>query len=96
MAYIASLPLMIITFLLSINISQMGIPLGTGIGFTLPSLLVANTRYWVFYPWTYPIMAALGGDFFEKTYFPFAAGLLIFSALSLASLRWFKDRDVLD
>lgn len=96
MVYIASLPVMIITFLLSINISQMGIPLGIGIGFALPSLLVANTRYWVFYPWTYPIMAALGGDFFEKAYFPFAAGFLIFVLLAFAGLRWFMEKDVLD
>ncbi|WP_156940120.1 ABC-2 family transporter permease [Caldanaerobius polysaccharolyticus] len=45
MAYIASLPVMIIIFLLSINFSQIGVPLGVGVGFAVPSLLVANTRY---------------------------------------------------
>ncbi len=40
----------------------MAIPLGVGIGLTLPAIIVANSRYWILYPWTYPIMAALGGD----------------------------------
>lgn len=96
LVYIASLPVMIVTFLLSINFSQIGIPLGIGIGLATPSLLVANTRYWVFYPWTYPIMAALGGELFKNTYFPFVAGPLIFVILTFAGLRWFKEKDVLD
>ena len=46
----------------------MALPLGAGIGLALPAMIVANSRYWIIYPWSYPIMAALGGDFdvFDK------------------------------
>ncbi len=60
--YIAALPIMAILYSLSIRFSHMAIPLGIGIGLTLPAIIVANSRYWILYPWTYPIMAALGGD----------------------------------
>lgn len=59
--YIAALPIMAILYVSSIRFSHMAIPLGIGIKLTLPAMIVANSKFWIFYPWTYPIMAALGG-----------------------------------
>ncbi|NLW40050.1 MAG: ABC transporter permease subunit [Tissierellia bacterium] len=60
--YIAAFPIMAILYVSSIGFAHMAIPLGIGIGLTLPAMIVANSKFWIFYPWTYPIMAALGGD----------------------------------
>lgn len=62
-AYGAALPIMAFLYVLSMRFSQLTVPLALGIGCALPAMLVANTRFWLFYPWTYPIMAALGAQF---------------------------------
>lgn len=60
--YVSSLPIMAILYVLSIRFSHMALPLGVGIGLSIPAMIVANSKFWMFYPWTYPIMAGLGGD----------------------------------
>jgi len=62
-AYFAALPIIAIIYVLSVSYTQMALPLGIGTCSALPAMLVANTKYWITYPWSYPIMAALGGDF---------------------------------
>ncbi|NLZ54411.1 MAG: hypothetical protein GX892_14960 [Thermoanaerobacteraceae bacterium] len=96
MAYFASLPIMAIIYVLSIRYSQMALPLGVGIGLTLPAMIVANTKYWIIYPWSYPIMAALGGDIdvFDKGSTTFLISLLLLPAVfSLGYIRFIK-RDI--
>lgn len=63
--YIAALPIMAILYLISMRFSNIGVPLGIGIGFAMPSVIAANTKIWFIYPWTYPIMAGIG-DKFDK------------------------------
>lgn len=37
--------------------SHIGVPLAVGVGFSLPSVLIANAdKYWIYYPWTYPLV----------------------------------------
>lgn len=61
---LASLPIAALQFYLSIKFSHIGIPLAFGAGLALPSMLVANSaRYWIYYPWTYPIVVTLSETF---------------------------------
>ncbi len=96
MAYFASLPIISIIYVLSIRFSQMTIPLGVGIGLTLPAMIVANTRYWIIYPWSYPILAALGGDFdvFDKGSVTFLISLLLLLAVFSLGYAGFVKRDI--
>jgi len=96
MAYIASLPIVAIIYVLSIRFSQMALPLGMGICLTLPAMLVANTRYWVIYPWSYPIMAALGGDFdvFDKGSVTFFISFMLLLAVFSYGYAGFIKRDI--
>ncbi|HHY42796.1 MAG TPA: ABC transporter permease subunit [Thermoanaerobacterales bacterium] len=96
MAYFASLPIIAVIYVLSIRFSQMALPLGVGISLTLPAMLVANTRYWVIYPWSYPIMAALGGDFdvFDKGSLTFLISFVLLLAVFSCGYVSFKKRDI--
>jgi len=96
MAYFASLPIIAVIYVLSIRFSQMALPLGVGISLTLPAMLVANTRYWVIYPWSYPIMAALGRDFdvFDKGSLTFLISFILLLAVFSCGYVGFKKRDI--
>lgn len=95
-AYGAALPIMAFLYVLSMRYNQLTVPLALGIGCALPAMLVANTKFWLIYPWTYPIMAGLGGEFAN-----FNKGILVY-LISLMALivnfgwgyRQFMKRDV--
>ena len=96
MAYLASLPIIAIIYVLSIRYSQMALPLGVGICLTLPAMIVANTKYWIIYPWSYPIMVALGGDMdvFDKGSVPFVISLILLIAVFSYGYVNFRKRDI--
>ena len=74
----------------------MALPLGAGIGLALPAMIVANSRYWIIYPWSYPIMAALGGDFdvFDKGSLTFLISFILLLAVFSCGYVSFKKRDI--
>lgn len=97
LAYLVSFPVMIITYIVSINYSHVGVPLGLGIGLTLPTILVANTKYWILYPWTYPAMATLGGGSFlesiwSKLMYPIS--IIMFLIIFIWGVYRFKTKDI--
>ncbi|SDW45121.1 ABC transporter permease [Tepidimicrobium xylanilyticum] len=94
--YVAALPIMAILYVLSIRFSHMTIPLGIGIGLTLPSMIVANSKYWIVYPWTYPIMAALGGDMttFNKGNIVYIISLMLLVIIFVLGYNGFMKKDI--
>lgn len=95
-AYFAALPMMAILYVLSVRYTQMTVPLGIGIGLTLPAMVVANSKYWLIYPWTYPIMAALGGtmEVFDQGYLVHLISIILFIAVLLYGIRSFSQKDI--
>lgn len=52
--FYSSLPVMAIMFVLSLIFRNSGVSLAVGVGFSLPTLLIANSaRFWIYYPWSY-------------------------------------------
>ncbi|WP_010497850.1 ABC transporter permease [Paenibacillus elgii] len=93
----AVLPIMAIQFWLSLRYRHIGIPLGIGIGLAVPSLLVANSKYWIVYPWTYPTMAALASQSstFSKGPLLYGAIALVFLLVTVIGFTEFRRRDIL-
>ncbi|ANF97908.1 ABC transporter permease [Paenibacillus bovis] len=59
--FLASLPVIMIQYELSMRFSHIGVPLAASIIMSVPSILVANSKqFWLFDPWTYPIVLLLG------------------------------------
>lgn len=97
LSFLAAAPIMAVQYGLSIRFAQIGIPLAVGIGLSTPTILVANSKYWILDPWTYPAIAAFGSMYeaFDKGS---AAMYGIAFALSLIVLLYglweFRRRDV--
>jgi len=94
--YLAALPIMAILYVLSIRYTQMTVPLGIGIGLALPAMVVANSKYWIIYPWTYPIMAALGGtmEIFRKGHLVYLTSIILLIVVFIYGVRNFSKSDI--
>ncbi|AIE59052.1 ABC transporter permease [Bacillus methanolicus] len=94
---IASLPIISLQFYLSYRFSHFGIPLVAGIGMSLPSMLIANSeKYWIFYPWTYPIVSGLTEIFGTDGKGPimYAVCFVSFFVLILFGFHQFRKKDI--
>lgn len=98
LTFVAALPIIAIQFGLSLRFAHIGIPLGIGIGLTMPTFIVANSEtFWIYDPWTYPVMAALGSsmDTFSKSSAMYGIAIGLFVLVITIGLYEFKRRDVL-
>lgn len=95
-AFVAAMPVMAMLYVLSLKFTHIALPLGVGIGLSLPAMVVANTRYWLVYPWTYPIMAALGGEFatFSKGSMVYITSLILLIIIFTLGYWEFNRRDI--
>ncbi|NLM51415.1 MAG: ABC transporter permease subunit [Firmicutes bacterium] len=95
--YVAALPVMAVLYVVSIRHKQMTIPLGIGIGLALPAMLVANSKFWLVYPWTYPIMAALGVDMdlFSKGPIVYFVSIILLIIVFLSGSKNFCQKDII-
>lgn len=76
LCFIASLPVIAIQYYLTMKFENIAVPLGVGVVFSLPSVLINNTRYWILFPWAYPGRALLNGS---NLNFPFSNYMYILS-----------------
>ncbi len=97
LAFAAAMPIMSIQYWLSVTFAQVGIPLAIAAGLSLPNLLVANSKYWIFDPWTYPMVASLNGTLnqFQGSPAMFSSSLLLFLLSLGAGLIHFRKKDVM-
>lgn len=98
-AFLYTVPIMALQFLLGLIFTQPLIPIGIGVGLGMPAILMANSvKYWIYYPWTYPIVT-LFHDTFEKLVTQqmvlFAVSGTLFAALFTGGLIYFKQRDII-
>ncbi|WP_428911616.1 ABC transporter permease [Niallia sp. Krafla_26] len=58
--FLSSFAITGIIFYSSYRFSHFGVPMVIGAGLAFPSMLVANSeKYWIFYPWDYPIVSSM-------------------------------------
>ncbi|TLS37100.1 ABC transporter permease [Pseudalkalibacillus caeni] len=98
LAVAVSLPIIALLFYLSIRFSHVGIPLAVGAGLALPAMLIANSaKYWIVYPWTYPVMATLTEtfDMGGKAVAMYAVCLLSLLIVIPLGLFQFRSKDIL-
>ncbi|MGP4079885.1 ABC transporter permease [Pseudalkalibacillus sp. R45] len=97
LAIVAALPIIAIQFYISFRFSHIGVPLAVGIGLALPSMLIANSaKYWIYYPWTYPIYTSLV-DMFEagnKDDIMYVVCISTFVLINSVGLLQFRKKDI--
>ena len=58
----ACLPVVVIQHAVSWRFANIVLPLGLGIVATMGILQLGSSKYWVWFPWSYPLMATNGSD----------------------------------
>lgn len=101
MTLASTAPIIALMYYLSIRFSHIGVPAGGGIALAFPAILIANSaRYWIYYPWTYPIFTAmssgsLGFSAGDKTLAMWIVCIAGFIVITLTGLLRFKKYDVI-
>lgn len=95
-SYYSALPIIAIQFYLSFSFNHIGIPLAVGTALTFPVLLILNSKYWIYYPWTYPF-AVFNTRFFQHAPMELLKFIcpVSFIFIVLAGYIQFKGRDIL-
>lgn len=93
---IALMPVMSIQYYLSMKFENIGVPLGIGVLFSLPSVFISNTKYWILFPWTYPGRALLTGAnvSFETDKSMYIIGIIVAMIFILLGMYEFNNKDV--
>jgi ABC-type Na+ transport system ATPase subunit NatA len=80
---LACLPVVLIQHALSWRFANFVLPLAVGIGATMGIIQLGSSEYWVYFPWSYSLMASNGGA-------PEARhlALLLSGAVAVALLAW--------
>lgn len=96
LAFIALLPVMAIQYYLSMKFSNIGIALGIGATFSIPSVLISNTKFWILFPWTYPGRAILTGAnvHFETGIYMYVIGVIVALVFIFRGMYEFNEKDI--
>ncbi len=97
LAFVALIPVMAIQYYLSMKFSNIGVALGIGAVFSIPSVLISNTRFWILFPWTYSGRAILTGANvhpFETGIHMYAIGIVIAILFILKGMYEFEKIDI--
>ncbi|MES2899977.1 MAG: ABC transporter permease [Pseudomonadota bacterium] len=87
------LPVLVVQHAVSWRFSNLVLPLAVGVVATMGITQIGSSSYWVYYPWTYSVMANMGSDpLMQQKALTLAAavGLGLFGA----SAVWLGRRDV--
>ncbi|NWN79103.1 MrsE [Bacillus sonorensis] len=93
---IACLPLIVLQLIISVRHQTFGLPLAVSIGFTLPSILAANTPLGQIYPWTLPMLGMSPPDESPIDSYPLFYSILMVlgTVLMVWGIRSFSRRDM--
>lgn len=94
---IASMPVVSVQYYLSMKFKNIYVPLGVGVFFSIPSILINNTKYWMFFPWDYPGRVLLNGGSvqFDFPLYMYGVSIGIFLLFTFIGIWEFKKKDIL-
>lgn len=94
--FLAAQPFISLLFLLSNKFSSISVSLSIGILVTLSSLMIVQSKYWIYAPWTYA-MGICGGslNFISEILPLLSVSLVLFLAIFSFDLISFKNKDVI-
>jgi hypothetical protein len=96
--FLSSLAITGLVFYVSYRFSHFAVPMVIGAGFAFPSMLVANSeRYWIFYPWDYPIVSSMNYvfDMGGKNIIMLIISISIFLLSVFIGFIRFRTKDIL-
>ncbi|MBV7276258.1 ABC transporter permease [Clostridium sp. PL3] len=96
LCFIAALPVIALQYYLSMKFSNIAVPLGIGVIFSVPAVLINNTKYWVMFPWIYPGRAILYGANigFQSPLYMYIIGIVVFVIFIFLGVYEFNNKDI--
>ncbi|WP_338753262.1 ABC transporter permease [Bacillus sp. FJAT-52991] len=96
--FVASFPMISVLFFFSYRFQHTGIPLGIGIGLSLPAIMIGQSeRFWIYYPWSYPMTSALAdpADLGIKATIMYGLSIGMLVTLFFVGLARFRLKDII-
>lgn len=90
--FLAFQPFIILLFFLSNRFNSVVLSLGVGMMFVFSSMLIVQSDYWKYAPWTYPLMISQGGVNIMPL---IIVSLLIFAVIFSLDIVAFKKKDII-
>lgn len=88
---VACLPILFIQHALSWRFGHIVLPLAVGVIGTMGILSIGLSQYWIYYPWSYVLMASMGGDAANQL-LSLQISALMGAVLMSVSCWWFSRR----
>lgn len=85
LVFLTIMPIVLILFTVARNFTSVVVPLALGIFFMITGFFIAQSDYWIFDPWTYPIAVVSGSLSNWQLVF------IIFLSVSLSALIFYID-----
>ncbi len=79
------IPVLVIQHAISWRFQNLVLPLALGMAATVGVQAIGSSTYWVWYPWSYPTMAMLGGDVAKQQHAMMLAALLGGALLAISA-----------
>lgn len=80
------LPVLVIQHAVSWRFQNLVLPLAVGVMGTMGATQIGSSTYWVWYPWSYPVMAVLGGDVAKQQHAMMLAAVVGLALLAVAAV----------
>ncbi|SHJ37603.1 hypothetical protein SAMN02745163_01809 [Clostridium cavendishii DSM 21758] len=94
--FLAAQPFIALLFFLSNRFNSISIPLVIGMLFTLSSLMIVQSKYWIYAPWTYAMGICAEGLNFTKEIFPLlTVSLVLFLIIFSFDIISFNKKDII-
>ncbi|MEN8906920.1 MAG: ABC transporter permease [Clostridiales bacterium] len=94
--FVASLPVVVFQYFLSMRFANLGLPLGIGFTFMLPNFMVAGSdKYYIFYPWSYPYALGKAEAFGMMEITMLVISIVVPLLMFLFGLKKFISKDII-
>ena len=94
--FIALQPFIALLFFLSNRFNALVVPLGVGMVFILSSMLIVQSSYWKYAPWTYPLALIQGDLSLTTQVIPLLLiSIFIFTTIFFLDIHNFRRKDII-
>lgn len=93
--FLTILPIIILLFAVARIFNSIVVPLGVGIFFILSTIFIAQSEYWLFAPWAYPVVFSGGAISSKENILILLVSVVLCGILFLSDLYKFTTKDVI-
>lgn len=93
--FLTTIPVVLLIFVVARNFTSIVVPLVCGIFFMITGFFIVQSDYWIFAPWTYPIVVASGGLSNGELVFAIILSITLSLLIFCIDLKRFNSEDLM-